>query len=198
MGALARFVAWKRPFWCCGVAFATACLLVAALGFLRPTDAQLWPASVRGATYRGELRLGTVALERRDGRWRGRATDFPAGTATHFQLTGAYGLYVVRLGDGRLLVLVDRGARYGQRVYWYDPLPFRPHVAPPIAGFRDHTHGSAYYADGSRLSGPVWRPLDPFPLEDLGDTFSFADRAQCSAMSPMWTLREPPREPWCR
>ncbi len=42
---------------------------LAAVLFLIPPDTLVWPSSIVGTTYRGDAKVGTVALTRRDGRW---------------------------------------------------------------------------------------------------------------------------------
>jgi hypothetical protein len=182
---------WRRGFWCVGVVIALAGLLAATVAFLWPTDDLLWPTSVPGLVDRGGTSIGTVALTRRDGRWVGRVSDFPPGTATHFQPSATYGFFVVSLAGGGLLALTDRSAVYGERVYWADPLPVTPgRFAGPLAGFMDHVHGSMYRADGRRLAGPVWRDLDPHALTVVGGTVYIASRASCP-------VRRWPVEMWC-
>jgi hypothetical protein len=190
--AVRRTSRWRRAFWCGGVVAALACGLVATIAYLSPTDDLLWQALVRGTVDRGRTAIGTAVLTRRDGRWAGRVSDLPPGTATHFQPGATYGFFVVSLADGLLLALADRSAVYGARVYWYDPLPLTPgRPAEPLTGFQDHAHGSMYQADGRRLAGPVWRDLDPYALTIIEGTVYIASRATCPTP-------QRPVEMWCR
>jgi hypothetical protein len=184
-----RLSRWRYALWLVGTLPPLACLLFAAGAFLWPTDQLVWPASVRGAVYRGETQMGIATLVRRAGRWEGRVVDFPPGTATHFQPNTARGFFVARLRDGRLLALADRSGHRGQRVYPYDPLPWGSR--PGIVGFMDRSYGAAYYADGRRLAGPAPRDLDPYPLAIVGERVLIADRAICAAKT--WHV-----ETWCR
>lgn len=178
-------------FWCGGVLAASTRLLLAALDFLLPTDQMLWPASVRGMIERGDGRLAAATLNRAAHGWSGRLSDFPPGTVAHFAPNTTRGFFLVREANGRLLAFADRSAIYGARVYWYDPLPQSVRSARgPTPGFGDRSNGSLFQADGRQLAGPVWRPLDPFPLRIAGDGVFVADHATCPA-------RPQVRETWC-
>jgi Rieske Fe-S protein len=163
----------------------------AALAFLLPPDALVWPGSIIGTTYRTDTATGTAALTRNAGRWEGHTFGFPPGTATHFAPDTHHGFFVVHLPDGRFLALSDRSAHRGQRVYWHDPLPsYDQRGRDP--GFRDRDHGTVYAADGQNIGGPAPRPLDPYPFTINNDRLIIESFANCP----------PPDAPgsrmWCR
>lgn len=163
---------------------------LAALLFLTPTDALIWPSGIVGTTYRADAAVGAVALTRRDGHWEGAAHTFPVGTATHFAPDATHGFFVVHLADGRFVAVSDRSAHRGQRVYWYDPLPsYDGRWQDP--GFMDREYGAYYAADGTRFGGPAPRPLDPYPMTIRGDRITIASLAECPSGGPG-------RRMWCR
>lgn len=184
-----RYGLWRVVFWVGGSLVTCCCLAIAMIGFLLPPPQLLWPSPARGQLYRGNRQIATVTLNwqgDRDGYWEGRLSSFPIGTATHFHSGTAYGFFVVHLPDGQLVALTDRSNHLGQRLYWYDPLPYWP-----IAGFMDHDYGSTYRANGERFGGPARRALDRYPLRIVGDRVQIASRAVCPASAQRW-------EAWCR